>query len=52
MPLFVSLEEFEKYCYDIANTTAWGGQLEVSILTLAFLVSNDWLFMKKITLKY
>lgn len=25
-------EEFEKYCDDIANTAAWGGQLEVSII--------------------
>lgn len=24
-------EEFEKYCDDIVNTAAWGGQLEVSI---------------------
>ncbi|XP_066481625.1 deubiquitinase OTUD6B [Tiliqua scincoides] len=28
-----SQEEFEKYCYDIANTTAWGGQLELRALS-------------------
>ena len=27
-------EEFEKYCDDIANTAAWGGQLEVSIVLI------------------
>lgn len=29
-------EEFEKYCDDIANTAAWGGQLEVSIVLIIF----------------
>lgn len=29
-------EEFEKYCDDIANTAAWGGQLEVSIVFTQF----------------
>ncbi|XP_062986992.1 deubiquitinase OTUD6B isoform X1 [Elgaria multicarinata webbii] len=28
-----SQEEFEKYCYDIANTAAWGGQLELRALS-------------------
>ncbi|KAJ7338990.1 hypothetical protein JRQ81_012892 [Phrynocephalus forsythii] len=28
-----SREEFEKYCYDIANTAAWGGQLELRALS-------------------
>ncbi|XP_009948754.1 PREDICTED: OTU domain-containing protein 6B-like, partial [Leptosomus discolor] len=26
-------EEFEKYCDDIANTAAWGGQLELRALS-------------------
>lgn len=26
-----STEEFGKYCDDIINTAAWGGQLEVSL---------------------
>lgn len=30
-------EEFEKYCDDIANTAAWGGQLEVSIVLIIFI---------------
>lgn len=30
-------EEFEKYCDDIANTAAWGGQLEVSIVFIIFI---------------
>nr|XP_020669451.1 OTU domain-containing protein 6B [Pogona vitticeps] len=28
-----SRDEFEKYCYDIANTAAWGGQLELRALS-------------------
>ncbi|XP_042322091.1 deubiquitinase OTUD6B [Sceloporus undulatus] len=28
-----SREEFEKYCYDIANTASWGGQLELRALS-------------------
>ncbi|XP_060631568.2 deubiquitinase OTUD6B [Anolis sagrei] len=28
-----SREEFEKYCYEIANTAAWGGQLELRALS-------------------
>ncbi|XP_033011436.1 deubiquitinase OTUD6B [Lacerta agilis] len=28
-----SHEEFEKYCHDIANTAAWGGQLELRALS-------------------
>ncbi|XP_061463222.1 deubiquitinase OTUD6B [Rhineura floridana] len=28
-----SQEEFEKYCHDIANTAAWGGQLELRALS-------------------
>lgn len=27
-------EEFGKYCDDIVNTAAWGGQLEVSWITV------------------
>lgn len=30
-------EEFEKYCDDIENTAAWGGQLEVSIVLIIFI---------------
>ncbi len=26
-----TLDEFEKYCNDVADTAAWGGQLEVRI---------------------
>lgn len=29
--LIVTLDEFEKYCNDVADTAAWGGQLEVRI---------------------
>lgn len=28
---FFTLDEFEKYCNDVADTAAWGGQLEVRI---------------------
>ncbi len=27
--LVFTLDEFEKYCNDVADTAAWGGQLEV-----------------------
>lgn len=31
MLLFIPLaDEFEKYCSDVEDTAAWGGQLEVS----------------------
>lgn len=29
--LIFTLDEFEKYCNDVADTAAWGGQLEVRI---------------------
>lgn len=28
---FFTLDEFEKYCNDVSDTAAWGGQLEVRI---------------------
>lgn len=32
-------EEFGKYCDDIVNTAAWGGQLEVSLLFIVKLLN-------------
>lgn len=29
--ILFTLDEFEKYCNDVADTAAWGGQLEVRI---------------------
>uniref|UniRef100_A0A5F4W199 ubiquitinyl hydrolase 1 n=1 Tax=Callithrix jacchus TaxID=9483 RepID=A0A5F4W199_CALJA len=41
-------EEFQKYCYDIVNTAAWGGQLEFQDLKLReFYCEGNPLFLQR-----